>query len=368
MTRSRLYGFGIVSPDLDGNEEGNADMPTIPWDEVVKHCEDVLAAAGLEREDARYVAEISATSEAFAAPTHGLVAAVKLARSVSERDGAVPKPVVARDLGAAVLIDGCDAPGQLGMRLALDKGLAGAKRHGICMVALRRVGWVAALGTYLIRPAREGFACQAWVQNSTCADSPPYGGIDGKFSTNPVALAFPTAGDPAVADFSTASYSMGRVGRMKAAGQKAPEAVFIDADGNLTDDPNVMDSGGTMFHTGGYHYGYKGYALGLWDEAMAALAGGSMNNPEADNRQCVNLLVIDPEAFAGREPFLEEVGRFERHVKSSRVMEGFDGIRFPGEGGFARLARAKREGLEISEDRREQLNAVAGQVGAASRL
>ena len=109
--------------------------------------------------------------------------------------------------------------------------------------------------------------------------------------------------------------------------------------------------------------GHKGFALALWCEALTAMAGGNCNNPEIEQRQCFNLTVIDPAAFAGMDWYLKEMDRFVAHVKSSRLMEGFTGIRLPGERMLARLERSRREGVELEPWLIEKLNALAEKNG-----
>ena len=89
---------------------------------------------------------------------------------------------------------------------------------------------------YLIPLAEDGLLAQAWAQTSTCKDSAPIGGIDATFSTNPVALAMPTGADPIIADFSSSSMALGKVGQMVLKGEKAPELIFMDSDGELSDE------------------------------------------------------------------------------------------------------------------------------------
>jgi L-lactate dehydrogenase len=211
----------------------------------------------------------------------------------------------------------------------------------------------------LLPIAREGFFAQLWAQAPTCKDSAPFGGIDARFSTNPVALAFPTPGDPMIADFSISTISMGKVRRMIARGERAPEKIFMDKDGNLTDDPRVAPEGGSILFAGGPTYGYKGYALSLWAEALTAMAGASANNPDVPQRQSVNLTVIDPEAFAGRDVYDAEMKRFVAHMKSSRLLPGVDAIRLPGEAGFRKLREAVAKGVPLDGEKLTTLNKLA---------
>lgn len=179
-------------------------------------------------------------------------------------------------------------------------------------------------------------------------------------------LAIPTRGDPVLSDFSTTTISMGKLKRMAQKGEQAPEPIFLDTRGSLSRDPRVALEGGSVLLVGGPHYGYKGYALSLWAEAIAALAGGECNNPDTRISQSVGLLVIDPRAFGGQDHFYGQIERLKEHVRASRPRTGFAAVRLPGE----RLGRSLREsadgGIPVEEALLETLNALAAEHGLAT--
>jgi L-lactate dehydrogenase len=252
------------------------------------------------------------------------------------------------------------------MRRAADIALQKASAFGISMVSVRNTGWLAALGVQLLPIAERGLLAQVWAQTNTCKDCAPVGGIDARFSTNPLALAFPTAGDPVVADFSTTAVSMGKARLMAGRGEKAPERIFMDREGTLTDDPGVVKEGGTILFTGGEHHGHKGYGLSLWCEALTAAGGGECNNPDSRTQQNFTLQVIDPAVLGGRDQYLAEIARFVRHVKTSRPRPGVASIRLPGERGHAALRHAKADGVNVDEAMLAKLDGLAAKAGIAS--
>ena len=227
------------------------------------------------------------------------------------------------------------------------------------MVTVRKCCWFGALGPYLYSIAEQGYMAQLWAQTTTCRDAAPYGGIDAKFSTNPIALAFPTAATPVVSDFSTTTISMGKTKRMAQSGQKAPEPIFLDSSGNLSSDAKVALKGGSVLFIGGAHYGYKGYGLSLWCEGIAALAGGECNNPDTKTSQSASLTVIDPRAFGGIDYFYSEIERFKTHMLNSRARPGFETIRLPGQRVADNLQESADKGIPVEEGLLETLNALA---------
>jgi len=337
----------------------------------------LLTTKGVAEADARYLAEMAVTAEAFGVTTHGLVQFGYFCSQFGKTIDPAAAPVIVKQKGASALIDGNGTFGQLALKLAKQLGVEKARSHGVALIGVARTSWIAAMGVHLISLAQEGFLAQIWAQNCACQDCAPFGGIDPRFSTNPIALAFPADGDPVIADFSTAATSMGRVSRLVKQGKKADSPIFMDSEGRITDDPTVVrgregDPPGSILFMGGAREGYKGYALSLWCEAMTAMVGADCNNPEAPQRQSFTLTVIDPEAFAGREYYQKEMKRFIAWVKSSRVREGFDEIRLPGERGFRLLREAQKDGVPVEDSMLSRLNELAEANGiepiAAARL
>jgi len=143
----------------------------------------------------------------------------------------------------------------------------------------------------------------------------------------------------------------------------APENLFMDKEGNPTPDPSVVAEGGSLFFVGGERYGYRGYALSLWVEALTAMGGGSANNPELPVRQCFNLTVIDPAAFAGPDYYYAEIQRFVAHMRSSRLRPGFSAIRLPGERAQQAAQEAEAQGVLVEDAMLETLNELAATHG-----
>jgi L-lactate dehydrogenase len=338
-------------------------MTTFPREKLFDFAVALLKAKGVPDGNARTIAEIVVTTEAFGVKTHGMTFLAYADSMIPGELDPQAEPVVVRQKGASALVDGNNGFSQLAMRRALAIATKKAARHGIAMVAVRNAFWLGALGPYLIEPARQGYFAELLAQTSTCKDAAPFGGIDARFSTNPVALAFPTDADPVISDFSTAMMSMGRANQMIRKGEKAGEPAFMDKDGVLGTDPSVIKDGGTLLFLGGLRYGYRGYSLSLWNEAMTALAGGDCNNPEAKTRQSFTLTIIDPRAFAGADAYRREIARFLAFLKTSRVHPAHDRIRIPGESGFRQLKESASTGIPLEPGLVETLNKVADKNG-----
>ena len=340
-------------------------MPYIAKDKLIGFGVQLLLQKGVAERKAAYLSRTAVMTEAFGVHTHGVVLFPYWDKQIGDGLDAAAEPEVVKEKGSTALIEGHRGFGQLALRLARETAARKAKANGIAMVAGRNVSWLGALGSQILPLSQAGFFAQLWAQTNTCKDCAPWGGIDAKFSTNPVALTFPTAALPMLSDFSTAALSIGKTNALGRADELAPEKLFMDKDGDPTADPQVVADGGSLFFTGGERYGYRGYALSLWAEALTAMAGGSANNPDLPTQQSFNLTVIDPQAFAGPDYYYAEMKRFLAHLRASRLRPGFSGILLPGERAQKAAQEAEARGVLVQDRMLGLLNGVAERIGLA---
>lgn len=338
-------------------------MKCIRMDRLIEFGVAFMTKRGVPDDHALYISRIVVETEAFRQSTHGLVQYVAINEALEKTVDPKAEPAIISELGATALLDGTRCLGNVAMKIAKEMAIEIAVRHGVGFVGVRNTQWIGALGMHLISIAEKGLLCQAWAQTNTCKDCAPYGGIDPRFSTNPIALAFPTDGNPVVADFSTATVSMGGARNLIKRGKTTMASRFLDNTGNPGNDPSVIDRGGTLMFMGGDIDGHKGYALSLFNEALTVLAGGSANNPEAEPHQSFSLMVLDPAAFGGSHYFLKEMRRFLAYVKNSRVRSQSEEIRLPGERGFAALEDCRIHGVPLDDDKCDMLRKLADENG-----
>jgi len=322
-----------------------------------------LLKKGVTKGNALLIADSAVETEAMGVHTHGMSVFPYFEQAIFNIIDPKAEPVVIREKGSTALIDGNNGFSQLALKLASDLAIEKAKNNGTATIIGNNCSWLAALGTYLYPIVEKGYIAQLWAQTSTCVDAAPVGGIDPKFSTNPIALGFPASFGPSIFDIATTSISKRKVLQMVEDGELAPEKIFLDKDGNLSRDPKVVIEGGTILFLGGDYLGYKGYGLSLFNESLAAVAGGSCNNPHSETRQCFTLIVIDPEAFGGHDYYTKEMERFIGHVKASRLRPKVSGIRFPGEHRREILEESNVEGVKLNESLVIQLTELAKTYG-----
>ena len=109
--------------------------------------------------------------------------------------------------------------------------------------------------------------------------------------------------------------------------------------------------------------GHKGFALSLWNEALAVLAGGVGAAPDAPPLHTFQLEVYDPDAFTGSRRFEEGFGRTLRWLSSSRPRGSGTGSRFPGRRRLALRCESRESGIPLAEETLQALASLGARLG-----
>jgi len=206
------------------------------------------------------------------------------------------------------------------------------------------------LQAYLKPVTDEGFFILLTCSDPQSRTVAPHGGISPRYSPNPIAVGIPTDDVPILIDISTSSTANGLCQQLAATGDKLPGAWLVDHEGQLTHDPQVLfnGNGGSILPLGGTDLGYKGFALGLFVEALTnALGGHGRATGETRWGASVFLQLINPEQFGGREAFLRETSFLTQACLETPVAPGKPPVRLPGHAALARRAEQLEHGVEL---------------------
>jgi uncharacterized oxidoreductase len=197
----------------------------------------------------------------------------------------------------------------------------------------------------------------------------PYGGREPRMLTNPYCCTVPRPdGNHIVLDFATSAIAIGklRVAHMK--GEPAPSGVLIDAAGFPTTDTNAFFTPGARAYLLPFGQ-HKGGGMQVLCELLGGgLAGQWTMQPGSDREYgaAVNnmlSIVIDPDAFGGREAYEAEVGAMIDYVRSTAPSLGIDRVRVPGDPEREVQARRLADGVPIDDGTWRDILRAADSVG-----
>ena len=186
-------------------------------------------------------------------------------------DGTV-EPMVSSSRPGAVTVDAKFGFAQPAFSRGLPQAIDAAKACGIASLAIAHSHTCTSLGFFTEQIAVAGLIGIGFTNASAIVAGP--GGKSRIIGTNPIAFTLPGDDGPAMhADFSTAAVALGKITMAKAAGETIPLGWAVDRDGQPTTDPARALEGSLVSAAT-----YKGWALGLLVEFLAAGLTGSVNS------------------------------------------------------------------------------------------
>lgn len=278
---------------------------------------------------------------------------------------------VISNLGATAILDGDMGYGQVIGLEAVEFGIKASGEFGVALVGTRNCGHLGRIGYWAERAARSGRASLHFVSAASRggAQVAAAGGRDRRMAANPMAFGMPVDGRaPVILDFATSEVAVGKVRVARNKGEKLPSAAIIDADGNLTDDPNALfaDRPGAVLPFGGH----KGYALNLFNDLLGgALTGAGIHHEGAPSSiQSGNNMLsifIDPAHLVDRDEMAGGIADYLGWLTGSVPAKAGVPVRIPGEGVDGKRERARRDGIDLDDATWEQVLGAGERVGLA---
>jgi hydroxycarboxylate dehydrogenase B len=331
-------------------------MPTIAVAQLTRRATELLERAGAPEDIARATAEAIVGADVVGHESHGVaqlpgyLAGIKAGRIVPDA-----RPAAVKETETTVVLDARKGLGHYSATVAIDAALERARRHHLGAASLANANHIGRLGHYVERAAAAGcIGLVALGVGGTSGTTAPYGGRRGALGSNPIAAGVPVAGRaPFVMDMATSVFSNGKIGIARREGRQLPPGAILDKEGRPTTDPDDWAAGGPMLPAGGY----KGYALGLFNLMLAALAMSGV--PAGERVSGTFFLAIDVTAFQPLEEYTTRVAAYVEQLKQVPTQEGFDEILLPGERAARTAERRRTEGVPVPDEVWNQLAALA---------
>jgi len=360
-----------------------ADLPThlIPAQSLRDFVAGIFAASGCDKDEAARIAFYLVGANLTGHDSHGVIRVPRYVQNLQDGD-VTPnaKITVAVEGPTHAVIDGNMGFGQTVGPQAVDFGIAKARQAGMCIVALRNSGHIGRIGDWGERAAEQGLISLHFVNVHQGQLVAPFGGVDRRFSTNPVCIAIPMehGQPPLLLDFATSVVAEGKVLVASNGGKPLPADALIGPDGKVSDNPAVLygpltpggprsaGNGPGAIRAFGEH---KGSGIAFMCEILAGvLTGGGTSgpvDPDRTRRRIANgmfSIYLDPHRF-GSQNFVSEARDYANYVKASRRADGVDEVLVPGEPeARARTARLAN-GVPLQLDTWRSIVATARALG-----
>ncbi len=309
----------------------------------------LFVRAGMRENEAGMVADNLIDADLRGVGTHGLTRISLYLKSVGKGLcdlRAVPE--VVRAYGATAVIDARHCMGQVSGVMAMNLAIENAEKHGIGYVGVRNGCHYGTAGFYAMMAERRGMIGFSTTNSGVFVA--PYGGVEKRLGTNPVAVAIPARRhDPILLDMATSRVARGKLLVAMKKGEKVPPDWALDPDGHVTTDAARAFAGILL------PLSYKGYGMAVVIDMLAGVLSGSgfgrmVDTPDRHPSVGSNFMAIKIDALCDPEEFTEHVDSLIDEIRDVRLDAETERVYMPGEIEFDQeRANRARGGVPLPE-------------------
>jgi len=344
-------------------------MPVIDHDSLRAFARTALERCGTPTASASTVANHLVESNLAGHDSHGVMRLCQYVAAI-ERGSIVADatPEIIGGHGAGILVSGHWGFGQVAAKFAMDQIIPTAREFSLACAVVRESNHIGRLGAWAEMAASEGMACLTMVNgHGGAALMAPFGGVEPRLCSNPIAFGAPSAdGPPVLLDTSMSAMAEGSVRVRMRRGEQLPPDCIVDAEGNPSTDPADLygPPAGCLLPFGG-PVAHKAYGLAVMVECLAgALSGAGCTSPHAEGGGNAGFfLVIDIASFGSLDEYTTEIADLKASLKSSRPAPGGGEILTPGEPEARSREQRTRDGIPLDDDTWAELVTVADKLG-----
>ncbi|MEM7346719.1 MAG: Ldh family oxidoreductase [Chloroflexota bacterium] len=326
-------------------------MITIAPHPLIEFAIQIFQAAGASKQSATRVATSLVSANLVGHDSHGIIRVVQYLGTIDAGNlDPTAEPVITKDVGAITVVDAQRAFGQVAAEYAMQISVDKAKTHGLAATTLTESNHVGRLGEWVEMAADETMIGLAYCNGSRPGGRVvPFGGIEPRLGTNPLAAAVPVGGQPPIIiDFATSVVAEGKVRVARNVGKPIPEGYILSPDGQPSTRPQDLYEGGSLLPAAGY----KGYGLALLADLLGGVLSGIGAPALPDYSRFSNgvlFIVLSIEIFRSTDEFLAESATLCNQLKATTPAPDVDAVLIPGEP--ERLSAAKRRvaGIPLDE-------------------
>ena len=342
-----------------------SDLVAVPWKELLAVCEGCFRACGMSDDDAHLLADTLVTADLGGTHSHGVMRVREYVKKLTV-DGVDPRgrPVIVKDSGACIVVDGSNSMGQIGAHFAMSEVIERADKQGIAAAGVRGSNHCGAMGYYALQAARHDMIGLATT--NSLPTMAPWGGAERILGINPLGVAIPAKhAHPIVFDAAFSGSSHGKIRIHQQKGLLLPEDWALDSQGRPTTDP-AEAMNGLLMPIGGH----KGTALALVMGIMSSMLSGSAYGTELGNMEDGPnagedghfMAAIKVSAFEDADRFKERIDKAIDEIHNCRLAEGFDRTYAPGEKEFLSREACERDGIPLNPETLSDIAAAASEV------
>lgn len=332
----------------------------------------IFSACGMSDDDARLLAESLVHADLRGIHSHGVLRVPDYVEKLT-REGVDPRgtPRLASDRGAALVVDGGNSMGQIGLGFAMRAAIERAGEIGVAFAAVGNSNHCGTMHYFVSMAVERGLIGLAGT--NALPTMAPWGGTDKVVGINPLGIGIPGGGEgDFILDIAFGQTAHGKIRVYAQKGAPIPGNWAFDADGEPTTDALAALSG--LIRPIGDHKGVgMGMAVGMLSTLLSGAGYGTRSGNMVDGplagRDGHFCCVVDPEFFTGAGAMRKSVDEILVEIRTSRKATDTQRLLTPGEleEDFAR--RYAVEGIPLNRETLAGIRDAARDIGVdASNL
>lgn len=316
-----------------------------------------LSAAGLDEKTSKQVADVLVFADSTGVHSHGVMRVEHYCNRIAQGGMNVTPEFSVEQISPSLAVFDCDdGMGHSGLIAATEHAIKLASETGLGWVSVKNASHCGALAYYMNKITEQNMIGIAMTQTDTCVA--PYGGAEKFLGTNPIAFGFPVEGStPMIHDLATSATAFGKLLFAKEVGKQIEPDVAIDKDGNMTTDPNQVES---LLAFGGH----KGSGIALCIDALTGILMGAnfsnhvhrMYGDYDKMRKLASLVIaVDPKKL-GTPNFANIMAMMVNELHQVQPVPGRDKVLAPNDLQVAYKQKCDVEGIPVPDSVYEFLN------------
>jgi LDH2 family malate/lactate/ureidoglycolate dehydrogenase len=326
----------------------------------------IFERCGMAADDAGVVADQLVKADLRGIHSHGVMRVPLYVGKLTE-GGVDPRgrPRVAKDAGAAMVVDGGNSMGQVAGAFAMRQAIERARTTNVAVAAVGHSNHCGAM-EYYVRMAVAADMIGIATTNALPTMA-PWGGIDKLVGLNPIGIGMPAGAEvPLVLDFAFGATAHGRMQVYQQKGIPIPDGWAFDKEGRPTTDIDQALEG--LVQPIGM---YKGIGLAMAAGILSTLLSGAGYGSESGNmvdgaipgRDGQFYLALNIAAFEDVATFKARMDKIIREYRGTRLAAGVKRVFVPGEMEAELERRQRTDGVPLNEATVQGIRDVAGRVG-----
>jgi L-2-hydroxycarboxylate dehydrogenase (NAD+) len=349
------------------------------YEKLLRFTTDVLVKMGFTWQQSHECAKVFLAAEMRGFATHGVIRLGDYYKLwAAGRINTEPNVRIVHETPSTAVVDGDGTigmiPGKFSMELAIKK----AREVGTGWVSTRNSCNFGIAGYYAMMALEHDMIGIA-MTNASPLVAPTFS-AEGMLGTNPIAVAFPTKKQPPfIADFATSPINRGKFTIAARKGEKIGKGFAQDKEGLPSDDPSVLEKGGSMLPLGGdrEHGSHKGYILGAIVDIFSAVLPGANFGPYVPP-MVAYLPMLDKkvgdglghffgamriDAFQEADHFKCKMDEWIETFRNAKPAVGQDRVLIPGDPERENEARLRKDGITLIPQVETDLKQIAEKFG-----